>query len=61
MYFALPMEGIKLLFKLYAEPSYENLQQMLQVMLYDQSTITEELLKGRWEAIQAPRNLKISS
>jgi len=59
MYFALPMEGIKLLFKLYAEPSYENLQQMLQVMLYDQSTITEELLKGRWEAIQrTPEHLK---
>ena len=55
----MPMEGIKLLFKLCAEPSFENLRQMIQVFLYDQSKITEELLKGRWEAIQQhPEHLK---
>nr|AIU94116.1 2-hydroxy-6-oxo-6-phenylhexa-2,4-dienoate hydrolase [Cupriavidus sp. WS] len=55
----IPMEGFKLLFKLYAEPSYETLKQMLQVALYDQSLITEELLQGRWEAIQRqPEHLK---
>jgi 2,6-dioxo-6-phenylhexa-3-enoate hydrolase len=32
---------------------------MLQVFLYDQSLITEELLQGRWEAIQRnPEHLK---
>jgi len=32
---------------------------MLQVILYDQSLITEELLQGRWEAIQRnPEHLK---
>nr|BAA97254.1 BphD [Burkholderia sp. TSN101] len=55
----MPMEGIKLLFKLYAEPSYETLRQMIQVFLYDQTNITEELLTGRWEAIQRnPEHLK---
>lgn len=55
----MPMEGIKLLFKLCSEPSYETLRQMIQVFLYDQSKITEELLKGRWEAIQQhPEHLK---
>lgn len=59
MFAPMPMEGIKLLFKLYAEPSYENLKQMIQVFLYDQSLITEELLQGRWEAIQRqPEHLK---
>lgn len=59
MFAPMPMEGIKLLFKLYAEPSYETLKQMIQVFLYDQSLITEELLQGRWEAIQRhPEHLK---
>lgn len=59
MFAPMPMEGIKLLFKLYAEPSYETLKQMIQVFLYDQSLITEELLQGRWEAIQQhPEHLK---
>jgi 2,6-dioxo-6-phenylhexa-3-enoate hydrolase len=59
MFAPMPMEGIKLLFKLYAEPSYETLKQMIQVFLYDQSLITEELLQGRWEAIQrSPEHLK---
>lgn len=59
MFAPMPMEGIKLLFKLYAEPSYETLKQMLQVFLYDQSLITEELLQGRWEAMQRnPEHLK---
>jgi len=35
MFAPMPMEGIKLLFKLCAEPSYETLKQMIQVFLYD--------------------------
>jgi len=55
----MPMEGIKLLFKLYAEPSFENLKQMIQVFIYDQSLITDELIQGRWESIQrSPEHLK---
>ena len=48
----MPMEGIKLLFKLYAEPSLETLKQMLNVFLYDQSLITDELVQGRWANMQ---------
>lgn len=55
----MPLEGIKLLFKLYAEPSFENLKQMIQVFIYDQSLITDELVQGRWESIQrSPDHLK---
>lgn len=55
----MPMEGIKLLFKLYAEPSFEALKQMVEVFLYDQSLVTDELLQGRWKNIQrSPEHLK---
>nr|AAA25751.1 2-hydroxy-6-oxo-6-phenylhexa-2,4-dienoate hydrolase (bphD) [Pseudomonas sp.] len=59
LFTAMPMEGIKLLFKLYAEPSLETLKQMLNVFLFDQSVITDELLQGRWANIQRnPEHLK---
>ena len=55
----MPMEGIKLLFKLYAEPSLETLKQMLNVFLYDQSLITDELVQGRWANMQRnPEHMK---
>jgi 2,6-dioxo-6-phenylhexa-3-enoate hydrolase len=55
----MPMEGIKLLFKLYAEPSMETLKQMIQVFVYDQSMITDELLQGRFANMQRnPEHLK---
>lgn len=47
-----PQEGIKLLLKLYQQPTLENLQAMLQVMVYDNSVLTEELVQGRWQAMQ---------
>lgn len=52
LFSAMPMEGIKLLFKLYAEPTLENLKQMLSVFVFDQTQITDELIEGRWRAIQ---------
>ena len=52
-------DGIKLLFKLYAEPSLETLKQMLNVFLYDQSLITDELVQGRWANMQRnPEHMK---
>lgn len=55
----MPMEGIKLLFKLYAAPSIENLRQMIGVFIYDQSLVTEELIQGRWANMQRnPEHLK---
>nr|AAK31622.1 2-hydroxy-6-oxo-6-phenylhexa-2,4-dienoic acid hydrolase dehydrogenase [Delftia acidovorans] len=59
LFTAMPMEGIKLLFKLYAEPSLDTLKQMLNVFLFDQSLITDELVQGRWANIQRnPEHLK---
>ena len=44
----LPMEGIKLLFQLYREPSVENIKKMLDVFVYDPSALTDELIQGRY-------------
>ncbi len=47
-----PQEGIKLLMRLYRQPTMENLHAMLQVFVYDTSAITDELVQGRWNAMQ---------
>jgi 2,6-dioxo-6-phenylhexa-3-enoate hydrolase len=47
----MPMEGIKLLFNLYANPTLEGLRQMIQVFVYDPSKITEDLIQGRYDAM----------
>jgi 2,6-dioxo-6-phenylhexa-3-enoate hydrolase len=47
-----PQEGIKLLMKLYKQPTLENLQAMLQVFVHDPSVLTEELVQQRWQAMQ---------
>lgn len=47
----LPMEGVKLMFGLYRNPSMQMLKQMLNVFVYDTSRITEELVQGRFEAM----------
>ena len=44
----MPMEGIKLLFKVYMEPSLESLREMIQVFVYDPSRMTDELIEGRY-------------
>ena len=48
---ALPMEGIKLLFQLYREPTLENLKRMIQVFVFDASQISDELMKGRYDSM----------
>ncbi|MGB4674275.1 MAG: 2-hydroxy-6-oxo-6-phenylhexa-2,4-dienoate hydrolase [Azovibrio sp.] len=59
LFHAMPMEGIKLLFKLYSEPTRENLQKMLDVFVFDAANVTEELFEGRWNSIQAyPEHLR---
>ena len=47
----MPLEGIKLLYGLYRNPSLENLKRMIEVFVYDQSKMTEELIRGRFEAM----------
>jgi 2-hydroxy-6-oxonona-2,4-dienedioate hydrolase len=47
----LPMEGIKLLFDVYREPTLHNLKKMLNVFVYDSSALTEELIGLRLKSI----------
>ncbi|MGH8330844.1 MAG: alpha/beta fold hydrolase [Pseudomonas fluorescens] len=55
----LPMEGIKLLFGVYRDPSLENLKKMLDVFVYDSSALTEELINLRHRSILAnPQHLE---
>ncbi|EDZ98533.1 2-hydroxy-6-oxo-6-phenylhexa-2,4-dienoate hydrolase [Burkholderia sp. H160] len=51
-----PGEGIKRMFKLYAEPSYENFEAMLEVFVYRPGAITDELRRGRWSNIESNLN-----
>ncbi|MEC9341098.1 MAG: alpha/beta fold hydrolase [Pseudomonadota bacterium] len=50
-----PLEGIKLLFRVYRDPTLENLKQMLSVFVYDQSQMTEELIQTRFDTMMATR------
>ena len=44
----MPLEGIKLLFQVYREPTLENLKRMLSVFVFDQSQMTEDLIQSRF-------------
>lgn len=44
----LPMEGIKLIFELYANPNLINLKRMLNVFVFDPSKLTEDLIQTRF-------------
>lgn len=55
----LPMEGIKLLFGVYRDPTMENLKKMLDVFVYDSSALTEELISLRLKGIlDKPQHLE---
>ncbi|MFM0147614.1 alpha/beta fold hydrolase [Paraburkholderia sp. RL18-085-BIA-A] len=43
----MPTEGIKLLQGLYRQPTIENLKKMMNVFVYDTSTLTEDLFQAR--------------
>lgn len=51
----MPPEGIKLLNKLYREPTIENLKNMMEVFVYDSSDLTEALFKTRLDNMLANR------
>ena len=53
LFVPMPLEGIKLLFGLYADPSAENLKKMLDVFVFDPTTITEDLKARRLENMRA--------
>ncbi|THF60351.1 alpha/beta fold hydrolase [Pseudothauera rhizosphaerae] len=55
---ALPMEGIKLLFQLYREPTLENLKRMIQVFVFDPGRISDDLLRERYDnMMRSPEHL----
>lgn len=51
-----PSEGVRRMFRLYAQPTYENYEALLEVFVYDPAALTEELRRGRWSNIEANLN-----
>lgn len=47
----MPTEGIKLLQKVYRQPTQDNVQKMMDVFVYDPKTLTAELMAGRLDNI----------
>lgn len=52
----MPTEGIKLLNGLYREPTIDNLKKMMNVFVYDASSLTEELFQTRLDNMLARRD-----
>lgn len=52
----MPAEGIKLIGALYRDPTVENLKRMMNVFVYDSSSLTEELYQQRLANILARRD-----
>lgn len=51
----MPTEGIKLLQGLYRQPTLENLKKMLNVFVFDASTLTDELMQARLDNMLSNR------
>jgi len=47
-----PCEGVKLMFQLYREPTFEIFESMLEVFVFDPSVLTQELRAYRWQTIK---------
>jgi 2-hydroxy-6-oxonona-2,4-dienedioate hydrolase len=56
LFVPMPLEGIKLLFNVYRNPSMESLQRMLDVFVYDTSALTPELIEGRFNNMMANKH-----
>ncbi len=52
----MPLEGIKLIQKLYREPTLENLKAMLTVFMFDASKLTDDLIQARLDNILSRRD-----
>src|SRR4029077_12524162 len=52
-----PTEGVKRLGKFSVEPTRENLEAFLRVMVYDQKLITPELIDQRFALASTPESL----
>ena len=52
-----PTEGVKLLGRFTAEPTRENMEKFLRIMVYDQKLITPELVDERFAIAATPESL----
>ncbi|WP_067698659.1 4,5:9,10-diseco-3-hydroxy-5,9,17-trioxoandrosta-1(10),2-diene-4-oate hydrolase [Nocardia jejuensis] len=52
-----PTEGVKLLSKFNYEPTRENLEAFLRIMVFDQKMITPELIEDRFASASQPESL----
>lgn len=52
-----PTEGVKLLGRFTAEPTRDNMERFLRIMVYDQKLITEELIDERFAIASRPESL----
>ncbi|MGV9797894.1 4,5:9,10-diseco-3-hydroxy-5,9,17-trioxoandrosta-1(10),2-diene-4-oate hydrolase [Mycobacterium sp. NPDC003449] len=52
-----PTEGVKLLGRFAADPTRENIEKFLRIMVFDQSLITPELIDERFAIASAPESL----
>ncbi len=52
-----PTEGVKLLGRFSAEPTRENMEKFLRIMVYDQKLITPELIEERFAIASTPESL----
>lgn len=52
----MPAEGIKLIGQLYRDPNIENLKRMMEVFVYDSSSLTDDLYQQRLTNIVARRD-----
>lgn len=52
-----PTEGVKLLGRFAVDPTRENIEKFLRIMVFDQSLITEELIDQRFEIASQPESI----
>ena len=54
MFTPMPTEGIRVLNRVFDNPTKDGMRQLIQLMVYDGSFLTEELLEGRLQAALNP-------
>lgn len=52
-----PTEGVRLLSKFTFEPTRENIEAFLRIMVFDQSLVTDELIDERFESAKKPESI----
>ncbi|WP_063125392.1 4,5:9,10-diseco-3-hydroxy-5,9,17-trioxoandrosta-1(10),2-diene-4-oate hydrolase [Nocardia fusca] len=52
-----PTEGVRLLSKFTYEPTRENIEAFLRIMVFDQSLVTDELIDERFTAANTPESI----